>query len=152
MNALIQIVTGTVGTLGFGILFNIRGKRLIAAAIGGMLSWSLFLLLQLVIPSEPVNYFIVSLLTAFYCQMAAIKLKTPTTIFITTSLVPLVPGGSLYYTMAYAFDTDLEKFLGKAIYTLQLASALALGIIVAATVIKIHRRYKEHHAKKESVV
>ncbi len=151
MNAVVQIITGTIGTLGFGVLFNIRGKRLIAAALGGMLSWSLFLLLQLIIPSEPVNYFIVSLLTAFYCQLAAIKLKTPTTIFITTTLIPLVPGGSLYYTMAYAFDTNLEKFIGKAIYTLQLASALALGIIVATTIIKIHRRYKEHHIKKESV-
>ena len=147
MTALIQIITGTIGTLGFGILFNIRGKRLIAATLGGALSWSLFLLLQLFIPSEPVNYFIVSLTTAFYCQLAAIRLKTPTTVFITTALVPLVPGGSLYYTMAYAFDTDMEKFLSRAIYTLQLASALALGIIVAAAIIKIHRRFKR---KKEN--
>lgn len=142
MNALIQIIMGTIGTLGFGILFNIRGKRLVAAAIGGMLSWALFLLLQLVIPSEPVNYFVVSLLTAFYCQFAAVKLKTPTTVLITTALVPLIPGGSLYYTMAYAFDTDLTRFLERGVHTLQLASALALGIISATTVIKVSRRYR----------
>lgn len=142
MNALIQILMGTIGTLGFGILFNIRGKRLAAASLGGAFSWALFLLLQTFIPSEPANYFIVSLLTAFYCQIAAIKIKTPTTVLITTALVPLIPGGSLYYTMAYAFDTDLEKFMGRAIYTLQLASALALGIIVATTIIKIHRKYR----------
>ena len=35
----------------------------------------------------------------------------------------------------------------RTIYTLQLASALALGIIVAAAIIKIHRRYKNHRAK-----
>ena len=147
MTAAIQIITGTIGTLGFGVLFNIRGKRLIAAAVGGALSWSLFLLLQLVIPSEPVNYFIVSFVTAFYCQLASIFLKAPTTIFITTSLVPLVPGGSLYYTMAYAFNTNMEKFMQKAIDTLQLASALALGIIVASSIIKIHRKYKKAHKK-----
>lgn len=147
MKALIQILMATVGTFGFGILFNIRGKKIFAAALGGTVSWTLFLLLQLIISSEPVNYFIVSLLTAFYCQIAAIKLKTPTTVLITTALVPLIPGGSLYYTMAYAFDTDYTRFIERAVYTLQLASALALGIIVATAIIKVHRKYKNNHSK-----
>ena len=72
----------------------------------------------------------------------AILLKSPTTAFITTALIPLVPGGSLYYTMAYAYGSDTEKFAESAIYTLLLASALALGTIVAASIIKIVRRYR----------
>ncbi|MBQ1965266.1 MAG: threonine/serine exporter family protein, partial [Clostridia bacterium] len=38
-----------------------------------------------------------------YAGIMARVLKTPATTFITTSLIPLIPGGSLYYTMAYAF-------------------------------------------------
>ena len=37
----IQILSGTVGSFGFSILFNIRGRRLPVAVIGGFLSWSL---------------------------------------------------------------------------------------------------------------
>ena len=42
-DALIQIVSSFFGTLGFGFLFNIRGKKLFWAALGGMISWGLFL-------------------------------------------------------------------------------------------------------------
>jgi len=137
MTGLIQIITGTIGCLGFGILFNIRGRRLAAATVGGFLSWSLLLLLELVIPSEAVNYFIVAVCISLYSEVMARKLRSPTTTFITTSLVPLIPGSSLYYTMAYAFEQNSGGFMERAIHTLALSSALALGIIVAATAAKL---------------
>ena len=140
--AFIQIITGTIGSLGFGILFNIRQERLAAATAGGFLSWSIYLLAMHVIPNEALCYFIASLLTALYSEAMARLLKSPTTTFITTALVPLIPGGSLYYTMAYAFESDITKFFSRAVYTLQLASALALGIIVASTVTKLFFRYR----------
>lgn len=139
---IIQILTGCVGSIGFGILFNIRGKRLVAVAFGGLLSWLLFVVLGKFIPNEPMNYFLVAVIISIYAEIMARLLKTPTTTFITTELVPLIPGGSLYYTMAYAFEGNLETFLQKAIYTLQLASALALGIIVSTTVTRIFYRHK----------
>jgi len=134
---MMQILMGFLGTLGFSILFNIRGKRLIMAALGGFISWLLFVLLGHVIPSEPIRYFIVALMTSFYAEWMARLLKTPTTTFLMTTLIPLVPGASLYYTMAYALGSDLEKFLQKAISTLKLAGALALGIVVATMIVKI---------------
>ena len=139
---ILQILAGFAGSFGFALLFNIRGKRLWAAALGGLLSWTFFLLLGRVIPSDPVNYFIVALLLSFYAEIMARVLKTPTTTFITTSLVPLIPGGSLYYTMASAFESNMGRFLEKGIATLQMASALALGIIVAAAVTGRLTRHK----------
>ena len=137
---ILQIITGCIGSLGFAILYNIRGKRLIVATLGGFLSWALFVVLGWGIPSEPVNYFLVAFSMSLYAEAMARLLKTPTTTFITTSLIPLIPGGSLYYTMSYAFESDLEKFVEKAIDTLQLASALALGIIVATTMSRLLTR------------
>lgn len=134
---ILQILSGGIGTLAFGVLFNIRGRRLAVTALGGFLSWFLFVVLCNFISSEPLNYFIVAVAISFYAEIMARIVKTPTTTFITTALIPLIPGGSLYYTMAYAFHSDIERFLEKAIYTLQLASALALGIIIATTVSRI---------------
>ena len=133
----LQILTGCVGSFGFGILFNVRGKRLLVAALGGLLSWLIFVLLGRVIPSEPVNYLIVSLLLTLYAEAMARLMKTPTTTFITTSLIPLIPGGSLYYTMAYAFQSDGTRFVEKAVYTLELAAALAIGVIAATALAKL---------------
>lgn len=147
---IIQILAGFVGSIGFAILFNIRGKRLVAAAAGGLFSWLLFVVLSTYITSEPINYFIVAWAISSYAEVMARVLKTPTTTFITTSLIPLIPGGSLYYTMAHAFHGNLDTFLQKAIYTLQLASALALGIIVSAALTKI--LYKIINSRKRKQI
>lgn len=145
---IIQIITGFIGSLGFSVLFNIRGKRLIMAAIGGLLSWAMFLVFSRFINNEPINYFIVSLIISVYAEIMARLLKTPTTTFIAASLIPLIPGGSLYYTMAYAFEGDLQSFAERAVDTLKLAAALALGIIVATTLAKFiseinHKKHSE---------
>lgn len=136
-NEVIQIIAGCVGTAGFGILFHIRGMRLLVATLGGLLSWLLVAILNDWIANEAVNYFLVAFLIAIFAEIMARVLKTPTTAFITTSLVPLIPGASLYYTMEYVFESDMTGFLEKAVTTLQLASALALGTILARTMIKI---------------
>ncbi len=130
---IIQVFASFVGCLGFGVLFNMREKRLLAVCLGGFFSWGLFLLLCKPIPSEPLNYFLVAVIISIYSEIMARLLKTPAPPIATVSLIPLVPGGSLYYTMAYAFQSDFNVFLGKAVYTLQLASALALGIIIATS-------------------
>lgn len=131
---LIQIAAGLIGSLCFGILFNMRGKRLIAAAVGGLLSWGLFVVLSRFISNEPINYFIVAAVVSLYSEIMARALKTPAAPVVTTSLIPLIPGGSLYYTMASAFESNFTMFLEKAVSTLKLACALALGIIVVTAI------------------
>lgn len=137
MTQFIQILAGGVGSLGFACLFHIRGKRLAVATLGGVLSWFLFVIFSYIIPSEPINYFLVSFLLTMFAEIMARVMKTPTTTFITTSLVPLIPGGSLYYTMAYGFQGNATRFVTKGVATLALAAALALGIIIATTLTKI---------------
>ena len=141
---IIRIISAFVGTLAFAVLFNIRGKRLVYAALGGLLSWSLFEIIDIFINNEVIIYFVVALLSSFYAEIMARILKTPTTAFIITSLIPLIPGSSLYYTMAYAFHSDVDRFMQKGIYTLELASSLALGIIIATTVVNIVFKKSKH--------
>ena len=137
----VQVLASFVGTIGFGIMFNIRGRRLLLAAFGGFLSWLLFLLLGFVIADEVVRYFIVSVAASVYAEVLARIVKTPTTTFCIVSLIPLIPGGSLYYSMRYALEGQSENFVQKAVYTLALAAALSLGIVlVSATMRYINAR------------
>ncbi len=134
MSELLQVVTGFVGSCGFAVLFHIRGKRFWAAVLGSLASWALFVLLEPCISSEVLRYFIVAAVMSCYAEVMARLIKTPTTTFITTTLVPLIPGASLYYTMSYAFSNDITHFTEKGGYTLKLASALALGILFSTAV------------------
>lgn len=136
-NEIIQVLSAFIGTFGFSVLFNVRGKRLFFASLGGLIAWLFFVIFKIFIPSEVTIYFIVALIASLYAEIMARLLKTPTTTFIITALIPLIPGSSLYYTMSYAFQSDLEKFMHKGIYTLELASSLALGVIIASAFIKL---------------
>ena len=137
-NEIIQIVTAFIGSLGFAILFNVRGIKLVIASLGGFLAWLLFVLLgYLSVHNEPIRYFIVAAAVSLYAEIMARIFRTPTTTFIITALIPLIPGSSLYYTMAYAFDSDMARFIEKGIYTLELAVALALGILAIGAVMQV---------------
>lgn len=146
---LVQIVSAFFGTFGFGILFNIRGKRLIFSSIGGMLAWALYLVLYSAHPNEVLCYFIVSLVASLYAEIMARALKTPAITFCILSLIPLVPGRSLYYTIASVMGGSAEGFFGKAAYTLSLAAALSLGIILVAAFSKNFKN-RIHHTKKNN--
>lgn len=136
MDVLIQIVMAFFGTLGFGMLFRCRGKKLLLASLGGMTAWALFLLLGLWIESEPVRYFIVSVITSVYAEVLARVCKTPAGTFGILSLIPLVPGGGLYYSADYALSGNMEQFVSKALSTLSLTAMLSLGIVLVAALAK----------------
>ena len=146
---ILQIVTGLLGSVAFSILFHVRGRKLVFAGLGGFLSWAIFVLLKFLTESEPIRYFLVAILISVYAEILARVLRTPTTTFIMSSLIPLIPGGSLYYTMASLFDGTLDGFLEKGIYTLELSAALALGIVLSGAVARMIATAKLHYAEKQ---
>ncbi len=136
LDVIIQVVTALIVTLGFGFLFNIRGSKLMVASVGGALCWGLFLLLGIWIQSEALRYFVVSLCSTVYAEVFARVLKTPATTFSIITLIPLVPGGALYYTTTFALSGTVEPFIAKMIYTMELAVALSLGIVIVTAVFR----------------
>jgi uncharacterized membrane protein YjjB (DUF3815 family) len=145
---LMQIIMGFLGSLGFSVLFHIRGRRLVIASLGGLISWTVFLLLANLVPGESARYFLASAAVTVYAEVFARVIKTPTTTFLVPSLIPLIPGGSLYYTMNYALNEQWSSFISKAFYTLELAASLALGIIAVTTLtrlIMVAIRYMKGH-------
>ena len=137
MTGIVQILTGCLGTLGFNILFNIRGKKLLLSTLGGLISWAVYLALAPVFPGEAVRYLLSAVVITVYGEVLARVEKTPTTTFLVPSIIPLIPGGALYYTMNYALNKQWSMFAHQAFYTLQLALSLAVGIIAVTTVVRL---------------
>lgn len=137
---LLQVLMGTIGTMGFAILFNIRGKKFWLAGLGGCLSWGLFLLLFPIMESEVTRYYVCAVFAAAYSEILARLLKTPATTFMMISLLPHIPGGALYRTMRYALNRSWRLSWESALHTLKLALALALGIVTVLTVLSVLSR------------
>ena len=137
MDKVIQVLMGYLGSLGFNVLFHIRGRKLFFASLGGLISWTVFLLLEPVLPGEAIRFFFAAAAVTVYGEVFARIEKTPTTTFLVPSIIPLIPGGSLYYTMNYALNKQWAEFSQRGYYTLQLALALALGILATTTVFRL---------------
>ena len=140
-DAIIQILMGVLGTLGFNILFHIKGKKLIFATLGGLISWTVFLAAAPILPSESARYLLSAVVITVYGELLARLEKTPTTTFLVPSVVPLIPGSSLYYTMNYALNRQWSAFAQRALYTLELAMSLAIGILVVTTAFRLVKNF-----------
>lgn len=133
----VQVLMGGLGTLGFSLLFNVRGRKLFFGTLGGLLSWAAFLILENWFPSEALRYFLSTAAITVYCEVLARVEKTPTTTFLVPVVIPLIPGSALYYTMNYALKEQWRQFATQAFYTLELALALAVGIIAVTTLVRL---------------
>lgn len=137
MSIVIQLVTAFLGSLAFCGIFNLEKSKLLLASFGAFLSWGIYLLLGLVLPSDAFRFLIATFCVGIYAEIMARIKKTPTTLFIVPATFPLIPGGSLYKTMRYAVQGQRELCFDQAIYTLKLAAAIAVGMILAMTLWRI---------------
>ena len=133
-------------TLGFAVGFNIRGKKIFFAALGGAISW-FFYSLPLDLGFSEINcLFISSVIFSTYSEILARIFKTPVTTFIVCALIPLVPGSGMYYTMREAISGNVSKSLELGLNTLASAGVLALGVLFVSTITRLilsNKRKKE---------
>lgn len=139
----IQALAGTVGAVGFAMLFNVHGKKLILIALGSLLSWCCFIGCR----NEGVFYafFCATLAAALIGEILARVAKGPVLLFLVPMLIPLIPGSDLYYTMSNLVNGEQERFMHHAKLLVTEAGAIALGIICAAAIARFvitlfHRR------------
>ena len=78
--------------------------------------------------------FIASAVAAAYSDFMAHLVKVPATVMIIPGIVPLVPGGRLYYTMLGAVSENMALFSENGTAALSIAAGLAMGIIAVTAI------------------
>ena len=131
---LIQLLTAFLGSLGFSLLFGLRKRHLFAASLGGLLVWGLYLLAERCLLSIFLANLLASAFAVLYAEILARRLRCPATLFVLPGIVPLVPGGSLYYAMSYAVRREMEDASMYGTATLSKALAIAAGISLVLAV------------------
>lgn len=148
----LQTLYAFAGSLGFGIIFRLRGKKLIFAALGGGLTWLLYLLLRNFLPNDFSCCFLASCFGAGYSEILARILKAPTTIFTMPAVIPLVPGGNLYRAMSGLISGDQDLFTQQGETALRTSFAIAVGIllvlIISNSVVAFFRASRASRTKR----
>lgn len=134
---ILQIIGSFLAGLGFGVIFNIRGKRLIAAATGGTIGYSTYLYLSTMGVNDIMALFIASIVFSTYSEICARKFQAPVIAFLIIALIILVPGKGMYYTMLEIIQGNNGQAILTGIHTLASAGALALGTIFISSIVKL---------------
>ena len=127
---LLQVLAAAAGTLGFAILFNSRPRRLFIGALGGGLTWLVYLILARFVGQDFLCVAAAAAFGAVYAEIMARVCKAPATVFTILSEIALIPGGSLYITMHHLVGGRQTQALQYGIHTLTVAVAIALGIVL----------------------
>ena len=128
----IKLIGAFLAEIGFGVLFNIHGKKLLAAALTGTLGSLIYELVLLGQAGEILAMFLAACGLCFVSELLARLMKTPVTTFLICALIPLVPGGGMYYTMLAIIQGNTMSALEIGIHTLGCAGALALGLALTS--------------------
>ena len=113
--------------IGFTLVFNIHGPGKLIAGCGGALGWLVYLLAGETILAG----FLAAMAISLFSEVMARIRRCPVTGYLLVALLPLVPGGGIYYAMSYCLEGDNQQFLNALLETLGMAAALAVGVILA---------------------
>lgn len=131
------IVAALVGTVGFALIFKLKGRYIFGVSVAGFLMYIIYLLMLRAYPSEFLAAFVSTAFVVLMAEILARTLKAPAMIFITTAIVPIVPGSGLYYSMKHLLWRDWTNFIDRFKSMLSVAFGIVCGIIFVAAAFKL---------------
>ncbi len=133
---LIECIACLIGCIGFSFIFNIYGYGFILCAIGGSLTWMVYSVAT-AYASDLVAYFCASLFAGVFSEVMARIRKYPAISYLFISIIPLIPGTGVFYTMNYAIRGQIAQFVHQGLYTIAVGGVIAVGILLVYTISRV---------------
>lgn len=136
----VQIAAAILGTVGFAVLFGTPRRSYWICGLVGAAGWVVYLLLLrlagtdgMPLFSPVLAVFFASFMVAVASQMAARLCKCAATVYLICGIIPLVPGGGIFWTAYYLVNEQFSMAFSAGFLALKLTVAIALGIILASS-------------------
>lgn len=121
------------GTVGFAYLLNLPRSTVLPTSLTGMLGFLVYVLLHRLLGQGLLaSYFFATVAVTVICEVLARSLRLPSTIFLLTSLVPLVPGYSFYCAMLALVEDNGRQAASSGLEAVQIVAAIAVGAAVTS--------------------
>ncbi len=129
-NIPIQLISCTIACIGFAMWFKIRGRQVFYSGVGAFFTWGIYIVVYDMRPSNFLATLVAAGFVAFYAFIMSRVNKAPSTIFLTASVFPLIPGPNLYYMMYGCVSKDTVLAYNEMIVLLVTCLAIAFGFII----------------------
>ena len=130
----IQLVAAFVGTVGFSVLFGAPRRYYLYCGLAGMAGWAVYLLVAMGHSVVGAAFF-AALTVAAISHVMARLCRCPVTVFLICGIIPLVPGGGIFWTAYYIVTEQLRMAAATGFVALKVTIAIAGGIILASGII-----------------
>lgn len=146
MDLLLPCLYAFLASIAFGLVSELHSwKYLLAAGFTGCVGWLVYLLMSDY--STVPRFFAATIIAATISEIFARIFKAPATVFLVVGIIPLVPGGGIYYTMEALINGDMATFVHKGMETAASAGAIAVGCSLVSSMARIitvsHRHRRE---------
>ena len=140
-------VSGALGTLGFVLMCNIRVKKLPFAVLGSLLVVIIWFFVSMTTTDVFIPNLVAAMFGTLYAEIMARVTKAPTTIYLIPSIITLVPGSRLYYTMSDLVHYDFAAMSTDGRDTLLVALGIAVGIVIVTTLFDFFSTIKKTRSR-----
>lgn len=149
---IIQVIMAIIGVIGFSIMFNVHGFKILINGIGGAATWIVYNLAYSICNDKILSCFVATVFIAVLVEILARILKTPVILLLVPMIVPLVPGSDLYYMM---YSIVMKDAISVSTFSFLLAGeagAIAFGIIIITTITQIIVRVLQLVSKHSNTI
>ena len=126
----VQLISCTIACTGFALWFKIKGRQVLYSSVGAFFTWGIYVVVYELRPSNFLATLVAAVFVAFYAFIMSRINKAPSTIFLTASVFPLIPGPNLYYMMYGCVSANTDMAFSETIILLSTCLAIAFGFII----------------------
>lgn len=125
---IIQVCAAMIGTIAFSLLFGVPKKFYPWCGIIGGAGWAVYVLASGYCSPSAAS-FLATVVVIFLSRAAAVRNRCPSTIFLISGILPLVPGAGIYWTVYYLVTEQLRQAVYTGYEAVKAAVAIVLGIV-----------------------
>ena len=149
LNALpMMLLMSVIGPLGVALMYRVRYKHLPWVLIGSELSYVVYYFVTLLSEGQFIPNFVATIAVGFFARLCAKYGKFPAVVISIPGIMPLLPGGILYYTMHNLMFGLGDEALACASRTIATALGIAAGEVAVSLIYMAIRSAKEKVARR----
>ena len=148
LEIIVHSIGAFIGTLGYGFILHAPVHTVLPASLTGLLGYVIYELLFNVAGCGALfSYFAATVVISVLCEVEARVMRMPSTIFLLTALVPLVPGYTFYCMMLAMVENHGAAAASYGMEAVQIVAAIAVGAAVTSV---LFRTLASHKAAKRA--
>lgn len=94
---------------------------------------------------QPSGILLASVSVAVLSQLLSRTYRVPSTVFIISGIIPLVPGFLAYTTMRHLMEYNFIEGLASGMETAISAGAIATGLVIGESMVRLMKGRKRRH-------